>query len=292
MNRVFKSINYIVTFLLTGLFILGTTGPALGAGNELTIKGSTTVLPIAQTTAEVFMDRNPSVNISVQGGGSGVGIASLLDGTTDIADSSRTIKEGEIARANELGIHPHETVIAMDGIAVIVHPSNRVNHLTREQIKAIYTGTVSNWSEVGGDNKKIVVVSRDTSSGTFEAFESLTLDKEKVRPDALTTASNQAVVMTVASSPGAIGYAGLSYVTKKVKPVKVDGVECTRQTVISRSYPLSRPLFMYTNGTPEGLTRQFMDFVLSEEGQKLVEEEGFVGIHTPSSESSTPAKKQ
>lgn len=267
-----------IMFILTLVLAVATAGWANAAGNELTIKGSTTVLPVAQVMAEVFMDRNPDVDISVQGGGSGVGIASLIDGTTDIADSSRKIKDKEIAKAKEKGIIPHEIVIAMDGIAVIVHPSNIISYLSREQIKAIYTGKVSNWAEIGGEDGKIVVVSRDTSSGTFEAFENLALDKEKVRPDALTTASNQAVVMTVASSPNAIGYAGLGYLSKKVKPLRVDKVECTRETILSGAYPLSRPLYMYTNGSPEGKIKQFVDFILSEEGQKLVEEEGFVGL--------------
>ena len=278
MNRssFLKQISTLFVFALT--FTMTTAGIVNAAGNELTIKGSTTVLPVAQITAEVFMDRNPDIDISVQGGGSGVGIASLLDNTTDIADSSREIIDKEIARAKEKGITPHEIVIAMDGIAVIVHPSNIISYLTKEQIKAIYTGKISNWAEIGGEDKKIVVVSRDTSSGTFEAFEKLAIDKEKVRPDALTTASNQAVVMTVASSPNAIGYAGLGYLSKKVKPLRVNKVECTRETIISGAYPLSRPLYMYTNGAPGGTTKQFIDFILSEEGQKLVEEEGFVGL--------------
>ncbi len=278
MNRISMLKRIGMLFIFTLSFTLTGVGISNAAGNELTIKGSTTVLPVAQIMAEVFMDRNPDVDISVQGGGSGVGIASLLDGTTDIADSSRKIKDKEIAKAKEHGITPHEIVIAMDGIAVIVHPSNKISHLSKEQIKAIYTGKVSDWAELGGEKKKIVVVSRDTSSGTFEAFENLTLDKEKVRPDALTTASNQAVVMTVAGTPNAIGYAGLGYLSKKVKPLKVDNVECTRETIISGSYPLSRPLFMYTNGEPGGKIKQFIDFILSEEGQKLVEEEGFVGL--------------
>ena len=279
--------NYVSAIILSLFIIVGGTA-AQGAGKNLIIKGSTTVLPIAQTVSEVFMDRNPEINISVQGGGSGVGIASLLDGTTDIADSSRKIQAKELARAKDMGIQPYETIIALDGIALIVHPLNILNYLTREQVKAIYTGKISNWSQLGGEDKKIVVISRDTSSGTFEAFELLVLDKEKVRPDALTTASNQAVVMTVASSPNTIGYAGLSYVTKKVKALKIDKVECTSETILSGEYPLSRPLYMYTNGAPEGLTKQLIDFVLSAEGQKLVEEEGFEGVKTPSIRNSIP----
>jgi phosphate transport system substrate-binding protein len=258
--------------------ILGAASSAFTADKALTIKGSTTVLPVAQAAAEDFMAKNPAANISVQGGGSGVGIASLLDRTADIADSSRKIKDEEVQKAKAAGVNPFETVIAMDGIAVVVHPSNPVGKLTREQIKAIYTGKISNWAELGGKNMKIVAVSRDSSSGTFESFEELALNKEKVRPDALTTASNQGVAQTVAQTPGAIGYVGLGYLTKKEKALVVDGVKCTTQTVISRKYPLSRELYMYTNGAPAGDAKKFISFVLSKEGQKIVAEEGFVGL--------------
>lgn len=251
--------------------------PALAA-ERITVKGSTTVLPIAQIAAEVYMDRNADVNISIQGGGSGVGIAALVDGTTDIANASRKIKPKEIKRAAEKGVQVHETVVAMDGMAVILHPSNKVSELTREQIKAIYTGKVSNWKELGGMDKKIVVISRDSSSGTFEAFEKLALNKERVRPDALTTASNQGVGQTVSQTPGAIGYIGLGYLTGKVKPIPVDGVECSKATIVDGSYPLARPLHMYTPGEPQGRVKDFLDFILSAEGQKLVEEQGFVGL--------------
>jgi phosphate transport system substrate-binding protein len=248
------------------------------AGNAITIKGSTTVLPVAQAAAEVFMEKNPGVKISVQGGGSGVGIASLLDKTTDIADSSRKIKPEEIDKARASGVNPNEIAIALDGIAVIIHPTNSVKALTKAQIKDIYTGKVTNWSEVGGKDAKIVAVSRDTSSGTFEAFELLALNKEKVRPDALTTASNQAVAQTVAQTPNAIGYVGHGFLSPKVKAVTVDKIECTKQTIQSDKYPLSRYLYVYTDGKPAGNVQKFIDFLLSAEGQKLVVEEGFVEI--------------
>jgi len=251
---------------------------AFAAGKEITIKGSTTVLPIAQAAAEEFMDRNPGVVISVQGGGSGVGIAALLDRTTHIAASSRRIKPEEVEKARAKGVNPNEIVVALDGIAVIVHPSNPVNALTKTQIKDIYTGKISNWKDVGGRDSKIVVVSRDTSSGTYEAFETLAIDKEKVRPDALTTASNQAVAQTVAQTPLAIGYVGHGYLGKKVKDVTVDGVTCTRQNIQSGRYPLSRKLYMYTPGKPEGDVAKFIDFVLGKDGQKIVVEEGFVDV--------------
>ena len=247
--------------------------------DAITIKGSTTVLPIAQACAEEFMNVNPGVNISVGGGGSGVGIASLIDGTCDIGDASRPIKDKELNKAVSRGIDPRAHVIAMDGIAVIVHPSNRINAITKKQIKAIYTGKVSNWSQIGGvGGGKIVVISRDSASGTFEAFNKLALDKARVRPDALLQASNRAVATTVARTPGAIGYVGLGFVSSSVKAVAVDGVRASKETVLSNEYPLSRPLFMYTNGKPKGAAKEFINFVVSAEGQRLAEENGYVGL--------------
>jgi phosphate transport system substrate-binding protein len=224
------------------------------------------------------MEKNPEVKISVQGGGSGVGIASLLDKTTDIADSSRKISPEEIEKAKAAGVNPNEIPIALDGIAVIVHPTNAVKALTKAQIKDIFTGKITNWSEVGGKNAKIVAVNRDTSSGTFEAFETLALNKEKVRPDALTTASNQAVAQTVAQTPNAIGYVGHGFLSPKVKAVTVDKIACTKQTIQSEKYPLSRYLYVYTNGKPAGNVQKFINFLLSAEGQKLVVQEGFVEV--------------
>jgi len=265
-------------FIMAALIIAMPVSIIHAAGSEITIKGSTTILPVAQVASEVFMEKNPGIKISVQGGGSGVGIASLLDKTTDIATSSRKIKTEEIEKGKASGIIPNEIAIALDGIAVIVHPTNSVKALTKAQIKDIYTGKLSNWSEVGGKDAKIVIVNRDTSSGTYEAFEILALNKEKVRPDALTTASNQAVAQTVAQTPGAIGYVGHGYLTPKVKAVTVDKIECTKQTIQSEKYPLSRYLYVYTNGKPTGNVQKFINFILSKEGQKLVEDEGFVDV--------------
>jgi len=277
-----KTLTISLQISIMFLFIAMASSPfttRLQAGQiTITIKGSTTVLPIAQATAEVFMDRHPEVNISVQGGGSGFGIASLIDGSTDIADASRPMKEKEIIKARSKGVYPHEIIVAKDGIAIIVHPSNPVDNLTSDQILDIYSGKISDWSSLGGKNMKIVVVSRDTSSGTYEAFEELALKGERVRPDALTTASNQQVAMTVANTPGAIGYIGLGYLSSRLKAVKVNGIPCTADTVISGKYPLSRPLFMYTNGKPKGIIKDYIGFVLSEEGQRLVREQGYVGI--------------
>ncbi|MFA5349791.1 MAG: phosphate ABC transporter substrate-binding protein [Candidatus Omnitrophota bacterium] len=271
--------NKIMLKTLTAIFVLGSAFNLFAAeSNSITIKGSTTVLPIAQRTAEEFMKKNSSINISVQGGGSSVGIASIIDGTTDIADSSRPIKDKELDKAVSMGVSPKANVVAMDGIAVIVNPSNTINNMTKQQISNIYIGKTSNWSNLGGSSGKIVVISRDNASGTFEAFTEKALDKQRTRPDALSQASNQAVVQTVSSTPGAIGYIGLGYISDKVKSVTVNGVECTKETVLSGEYLLARPLFMYTNGRPKGVVKDYLDFVLSAEGQSLIEKEGYVGL--------------
>jgi phosphate transport system substrate-binding protein len=167
----------------------------------------------------------------------------------------------------------------MDGIAVIVNESNSIEGLSKKQLKDIFTGKISSWADVGGSGGKIVVVSRDSASGTFEAFGELALDKQKVRPDAMMEASNQAVATVVSQTPGAIGYVGLAYMSNRgVKVIEIDGVVASSTAVLNKSYKLSRPLFMYTNGKPQGLAKDFLDFILSQEGQKLVVEEGYVSI--------------
>ncbi len=268
--KVFKSL------WIVGLAVFGFIIPCYA--EKITVEGSTTVLPIAQKAAEVFMNNNPGAQISVRGGGSGVGIASLIDGACNIADSSRPIKEAELDKAVTNGRSPKANVIAMDGICIIVNPSNNINGLAKKQIKDIYTGRVSNWSQLGGPNEKIVVVSRDSSSGTFEAFGELVLQGGKVRPDALLQASNQSVTSIISRTPGGIGYVGLGYLSSGVKAVDVDGIKASKETVLTGKYSIGRPLFMYTDGAPKGLSRDFIDFILSKDGQKLVEEEGFVGL--------------
>jgi len=245
---------------------------------KLAIQGSTTVLPIAQRCAEEFMKEHPEANISVRGGGSGVGIAALIDGTIDIADASRAMKTKELKKARVNGINPVAHVVARDAIAVILHPQNPVNNLTKSQLKAIYTGAISRWNEVGGSSDVIVVVSRDVASGTFEVFNELALDKQRVRPDALMQASNQAVVNIVASTNGAIGYVGLGYLSKEVKPIAIEGVMPSVATAKSGAYLLARSLYMYTDGKPKGLAKEFIDFVLGPKGQRIVKEEGFVPV--------------
>jgi len=266
------------TAFLVCATMLATVINGMGADGKIVCEGSTTVLPIAQAAAEVYMDNNSGVNISVRGGGSGVGATSLIEGRCDIADCSRAFKDSELQKAAAKGKDPKAHVIAMDGIAVIVHPSNKFAELTKQQVKDIYTGKISNWSALGGDNARIVVVSRDSASGTFEAFGELALKGAKVRPDALMQAANQGVAGIVSRTPGAIGYVGLGYITPSVKTVKINGITASRETVLSGKYPYSRPLFMYTDGQPQGKVKDFIDFILSAGGQKIVEEQGFVGL--------------
>jgi len=251
---------------------------AAAGAQEIKITGSTTLLPVAQKTAEIFMKKNPGIRITVGGGGSGVGIASLVDGTCDIANSSRAMKSKERQSALSRKVNPKANVVALDAIALVVNSSNRIEGLTRQQVKDIYSGKISNWSQVGGNNLRIVVVSRDSASGTFEAFNELALGGARVRKDALMQASNQAVATIVSQAPGAIGYVGLGYISGSVRAVPVGGVKPSRKTVLSKSYGYSRSLFMYTNGEPRGAVKKYIDFVTGKEGQKIVEEVGFVGI--------------
>lgn len=247
------------------------------AGN-IVIKGSTTVLPIIQSTLEAFMKASPGVNISLSGGGSGEGIKALIDKTADIANSSREIKNKEEELAKSKGVNPVATVVAIDAIVPIVHPRNTVKNLSTDQLSQIYQGKIKNWKEVGGDDLQIVVISRDSSSGTFEAWGEMVLNKAKVTPRAQMQASNGAIVQTVSKNRYAIGYIGLGYINKTVKLLTVNGIEATIENASSRAYPVSRPLYMYTNGKPTGQIARYISFVLSPAGQKLVAKDGYVPV--------------
>ena len=278
-----RKLNRIISLILMfGFFgIVAGLSNAFAAKQNIVIDGSTTVLPIAQICAEEYMAKNGAVNITVKGGGSGVGITSLIEKTCNIADSSRAIKQQEIEKAVSKNVEPVAHIVAMDGIAVIVNKSNPVKNLTKKDLLNIYTGKVKFWNQIDGyqgENKQIVVLSRDTASGTYEAFAELALNKQKVKKDALTNASNKAIASIVQTTPGAIGYVGLGYLNDNIKAVTVESVVCNETNILRAKYPLSRPLFMYTNGVPKGAVKDFIDFVLSKEGQDLVAEAGFVKI--------------
>ena len=263
--------------LLTLCLLLGLLALAAKSG-QITCSGSTTVLPIAQAAAEAFMDKYPEINISVRGGGSGVGIAALQNGTVQIANSSRPIKSKELSASKARGINPTAYAIANDGIAIVVHKNNPVKNLSVAQIRDIYTGKIKNWSEVGGPNLPIVVISRDVASGTFEVFNEKALGGAKVVATAQLLASNNAVVTTVGTTPGGIGYAGLGYVTDQVRVVPVENVVPSEATVKSGTYKLSRKLYMYTNGVAKGDINKFIAFIQSDAGQAIVKAQGFISL--------------
>jgi phosphate transport system substrate-binding protein len=269
MKKLFMAI---FTALLLSAFL------SLSYAADLRIDGSTTVLPIAQRAAEVFMKKNPDVKVFVSGSGSGTGIKALLDGTTDIADSSREAKEKEIADGKAKGVTLTAHKVALDGIIPIVHPSMKIENMTPEQLKNIYNGNIKTWKELGGPDRPISVVSRDTSSGTYEVWEEKILKGDKVRPDALLVASNGQAVQTVAGNKYAIGYIGIGYVDKSIKALKVNGSTASAKTVRDNSWPIARPLFMYTNGKPAGTIAKFIDFMLSKNGQEIINEVKYVSI--------------
>ena len=270
----FKSIATVVLAVAICL-----TANLVWAGN-IVINGSTTVLPIAQKVAEAYMKANPNVRISLSGGGSGNGIKALIDGSTDIADSSRFIKDSEVKLAVEKGRYPVPFAVAYDCIIPVVHPSNPMSNLSMDQLKAIYMGEVKNWKEVGGPDRKVVVISRDTSSGTYEVWESKVMNKERVYPGALLQASNGAVVQAVSKNKNAIGYIGLGYLDASVKALTVGGIEGSEETPLNGTYPISRPLYMFTAGWPTGDTLNFINFVLNpQKGQKYVREAGYVPLY-------------
>jgi phosphate transport system substrate-binding protein len=257
------------------------------------IIGSNTVTPLSSVWAENFMKANPKVSIAVSGPGSGVGIAALIDGTTDICQSSRLITAKEEEQAKAKGVNPYEIQVASDALSVIVNPANPVYELTIEQLSAIYTGKITNWKEVGGNDAPIVVISRDTNSGTHVFFKEHVVqmyglpiaDKTlEYGNKVLFLPSTEEGVSQVASNPNAIFYAGLGYVNDKVKTIAVNktagdpAVKPSVATALDGTYPISRPLVYYTNGAPTGIIMADIDYCLSEEGQKVVLEAGFVPL--------------
>jgi len=249
---------------------------------SITVQGSDTLLNVATAWSDAFMDANPGVDISVQGGGSGTGIAALLNGTADFANASREIKDEELAEAETLGVDPVEHKVAIDGIAVVVNPANGVEALTMEQLGQIFRGEITNWKDVGGADKQIVLLSRDSSSGTYEYFKEEVVAAEDENAEYAASAkllpSNQAIADEVAANEAGIGYIGLGYLTDAVSVVAIDGVKASVETATDGSYPISRFLYMYSNGEVDGVMQAYLDWILGPEGQQLVEDEGFVPL--------------
>lgn len=270
--------------MLVGAFALTGCGSksADSEASSVVIAGSTSVQPLSETLAQTYMENNPDVTVEVQGGGSGQGIKSIEEGIADIGSLSREVKDEEKASVAE------EFVIAKDGVAVVVNADVTAEDLTIEQIKGIYTGEITNWSEVGGEDADIVVVSREEGSGTRGAFTEITgvLTKDdddneidNTTADALIQSSTGAVKETVSTTPNSIGYVSLGSLDDTVKAVKVEGVEATVDTVLSGDYQIQRPFVYVVNGEMTDAAKAFIDFALSDEGQIIVEENGFIPVN-------------
>lgn len=266
-------------------------GPGSNSSGTIENKGSDTLVNLALAWAEAYMGKHPDARISVTGGGSGTGIAAMINGTVDIANASREMKPEEIAAAKKNGINPIEHTVAKDAIAVVVHPSNPVKGLTLQQISDIYTGKIKNWQQVGGENRPIVLLSRESNSGTYVYFleEVIRLGKKSdilFSPDTLLMPSSEGISTEVRQNPNAIGYDGLGYVTpdQKMLGVAKDAnspfVLPAVSTVNDGTYPISRGLYMYTAGEPQGRVKTYLDYILGE-GQKLVPTLGFVPLGQP-----------
>ena len=271
----------------------GLAGAAWAGESFMQIKGSDTMVNLGQAWAEAFMQAHPDTGLAVTGGGSGTGIAALLSRTCDIAQSSRQITEEERAKAREAGLDVQEFTVALDGLAVIVHPSNPLSELTVEQLSNIFTGSTTEWKKMGGADGKILVLSRERNSGTHVYFlehvvrRGNPMGSEEFAPTVLMLPSSQAIADEVAESPLAIGYVGLGYVSEAQKVLAVSrqagesALRPTVETVVSGSYPIARPLYFYTPSAPAGTVKQFIDFVLSPPGQQIALDLDFVAVHPP-----------
>lgn len=268
-----------LTSMLASLVVLVGVATAR-AEDKIVIDGSTTVGPIAKAFAQYYMSKYPGVNITVSESGSGNGAKSIINGTCDLADMSRAMKDTEFKAAVEKNMLPFHHVVAVDGIAVIVHPSNPVKGLTKDQVRDIYLGKITSWSEVGGPEKKIVKISRDTNSGTYESFEELVMHKQKMAADTEYVGSNGAVRAKIQESPLAVGYVGLGFADDTVKTLEINGIQPDRASVASGKYAIARPLFMVTNGYPKlgSHLHAFVTLYLSKKGQEIVEASGFVPV--------------
>lgn len=262
---------------------------------RIQIKGSDTMVNLAQAWAEAFMQKYPNVSVALTGGGSGTGIASFLNGTCDIAQSSRQMKEKEVNLARAKGTVVQEHIVALDGIAVVVHPGNPIGQMSLAELRDIFMGTLDNWKQLGGPDASILILSREVNSGTHLFFKEHVLrrgdsqGKEEFAPQALLLPSSQAIADEVAGNKYAIGYYGMGYISSKQKALAVvsdknsDYFLPTLENVLSGRYPISRPLYMYTRTNPSAVVKAFLDFVFSPEGQAIVEKIDFVPVNPSTS---------
>lgn len=266
------------TLLLFAVMVFMASTGAQAAGS-IVLDGSTTVGPLAKSFAAYFTKKY-GVRITVSESGSGNGAKSLINQSCDVATMSRLMKPQEIVAAKSKGVEPVIHVVALDGLAIIIHPANPVRNLTKKQLNGIYTGKYTNWNQVGGPNARIVVIQRESNSGTEESFKELVVGKGiLITRGAETQASNGAMKNRVSLTQGAIGFIGLGFVDASVKVISVDGVLPTVQNVKNKSYPVSRSLYMYTNGTATGELKKFIDLPKTSDGKRMVSELGFVNAY-------------
>jgi len=277
-------------FFLASCGSSGNSSASVSPENYIENKGSDTIVNLALAWAEKYRSDYPNVRISVTGGGSGTGIAALVNGTVDIANASRKIKDEETDEAKTNGVEPVEHIIARDAIAVIVNPNNPVSELTLQQISDIYSGKYTNWQEVGGEDRPIVRLSRETNSGTHVYFLETVLrlgskeDKTLFSMDTLLLPSSEGIISEVRDNPNAIGYDGLGYVPDDLKTIAIAKeaggayVLPSIETVNDKTYAIARDLYMYTNGEPTGIIKEYLDWILSDEAQLIVAELGFVPV--------------
>lgn len=269
---------------LAGMLILGALFTGCGGAKESKViqaKGSDTILNVTQGIAEEFMQKNPKTKIAVTGGGSGVGISALLNKTTDIAMASRAMKQSEIDKAKELGIGVEEVVLGFDGITLIVNQNNQVKGLDSVTLGKIFRGEITNWKEVGGDDAKIVALSRDSSSGTHEFFKEHVIrggEKNNLEygPETLYMPSNEAIKQEVKSNKYAIGYIGMGYMDDSVHSLAIDGITPSKENVSNKTYPIAREVYWYVPSERTGTMKELVDFAISADGQSVVESEGFI----------------
>ena len=269
---------------LAGMLILGALFTGCGGAKESKViqaKGSDTILNVTQGIAEEFMQKNPKAKIAVTGGGSGVGISALLNKTTDIAMASRSMKQSEIDKAKELGIGVEEVVLGFDGITLIVNQNNQVKGLDSVTLGKIFRGEITNWKEIGGDDAKIVALSRDSSSGTHEFFKEHVIrggEKNNLEygPETLYMPSNEAIKQEVKSNKYAIGYIGMGYMDDSVHSLAIDGIAPSKENVSNKTYPIAREVYWYVPSERTGTMKELVDFAISADGQSIVESEGFI----------------
>jgi len=284
MIRSKRSAILIVSMLLVAVLIAacsgaGTPGAPVAENatdnSTVTVSGSTTVQPLAEKLAEAFMTENTGIRIDVQGGGSSVGVKAAGQGTSDIGMASREIKDSEIAEFPNLEIF----VIARDGIAIVAHPDTPVSDLSIEQVRDIFSGKITNWKDLGGEDQNIIIVSREEGSGTRSAFEEMVMGEDAlIAATAILQPSNGSIRTTVSTTPYSIGYMSFGYLDDTIKAISIGGIAPTEPNAADGSYPIVRPLNMLTNGEPTGAVKAFLDFILSDAGQKLVVEDGYIPV--------------